>query len=342
MSYNPVDIAREGHRYQVIVRNDETAIEVVADRVQSVDPRFTANLEKAYELGNVDPVGTATDPTEYTVVVEDNLHNSEVDLVLAGQDPTSGSAFCVADFVTNDDLHVYIVIRDNSDNLTEELAYTDGVLAEITWRFVVGGACTTSITINTAHGCMYSSGSVTSGSGLIHTTWGASDLVSPGIVKGKDARICLGGTSEAANRTYRLQSFSVRAAFPVTAVRELGTRSLVGQLIGPPDVTVDFDLLMADHQPTEILTNLSSGSICMSFDDLAEFNAAIRLYDPDQAQSSANVLKAWVLENLRVSGGTPVRAQVRGLATMRYTCTVGRATTPDCGGLKVYTTGDIP
>jgi len=342
MSFNPTDIARFGHRYQLHVRNNETAQEAVADRVQSADPRFTANLEKAYELGSVDPVGTATDPPEFTFVFEENLHNSEIDLILAGQDPTSGSSFCVGDLVEQDDIHLYLLSRDNNGNLTEELLYNDGVVAEMAWRFVVGGACTTTFTVNAKQGCLYTSGSPTSGSGLIHTSWGGGDTTSPGIIKGKDARITLGGTVEATRRAFRLQSFTVRCAFPVQAVKELGTRTLVGQLVGPPDVTVDFDLLMADYQPTDVIAALSSGSTCFDLTNLNEFDAAIRLYDPDQTQISANVLKAWHLENLRASAGTPMRAQVRGLATMRYSLTVGKATTVGCGGLKIYTTGDMP
>jgi len=42
----PTDLAHFGHRYQVYVKNNETSEEVVADRVQSIDPRYTANLER--------------------------------------------------------------------------------------------------------------------------------------------------------------------------------------------------------------------------------------------------------------------------------------------------------
>lgn len=330
----PSDIAHFGHRYQVLVLNNETSEEVVADRVQSVDPRFTANLEKAYELGNVAAVGTATDPPEFTVVIEENLHNSEVDLVLAGYDPTSGSSFNANDFVTNDDIYVYILSRDNDDAILNELEYSSGVTAEIAWRFQVGAACTTTFTINCKQGKLYTSGSV------VHGSWGALDTTSPGIIKGRDARITLGGTDVVTNRTWRLQSFNVRCAYPIESVSELGTRTLVGQLAGPPDVTVDLELLSADAQPTDILYDLTAGYY--DFAEPNEVSGTIRLYDPDLAQETANVLKAWVLENLRPSAGTPIRAQVRGLATTRYTLSVSRETTSDTGGMIVYTTADIP
>jgi len=331
----PTDLAHFGHRYQVYVKNNETSEEVVADRVQSIDPRYTANLEKAYELGNPSAVGTATDPPEFTVVISENLHNSEVDLVLAGKDPSSGSSFDAADFVTNDDIYIYILVRDNDDTIQNELEYSGGVTAEIVWRFVVGGACTTDFTINCKQGKLYTSGSV------VHDSWGAFDTTSPGIIKGRDAKITLGGTDVDDNRTWRLQSFMIRCAFPVEAVRELGTRTLVGQLVGPPDITCELELLSADAQPTSALFDLTTG-----YYDFAEPNllatSSIRVYDPEQAQETANVLKAWVLENLRAASGTPIRAQVRGLATTRYTLSVSKETTSGTAGLICYTTGDIP
>jgi len=330
----PSDIARFGHRYQVLILNNETAEVVVADRVQSIDPRYTSNLEKAYELGNPSAVGTATDPPEFTVVIEENLHNSEVDLVLAGYDPTSGSSFNVVDFVTNDDIYVYLLIRDNDDTIQNELEYSGGVTAEIAWRFQVGAACTTTFTINAKQGKLFTSGS------LVHDSWGAFDTTSPGIIKGRDARITLGGTDVDTNRTWRLQSFNVRCTFPVESVQELGTRTLVGQLIGPSDVTVDFELLSADQQPADILFDLTSGYY--DFAEPNEVDGAIRLYDPDLAQETDNVLKAWKFENLRPGSGTPIRAQVRGLATTRYTLSVSREDTADSGGLIVYCGIDIP
>jgi hypothetical protein len=331
----PTDIAHFGHRYQVLVKNNETSEEVVADRVQSIEPRLTANLEKAYELGNPSAVGTATDPPEFTVVIEENLHNSEVDLVLAGKDPTSGSVYNAADFVTNDDIYVYLLARNNAGTVINELEYGGGVTAEIASRFQVGAPCTTTFSINSKTGKLYTSGSV------IHSSWGAFDTTSPGIIKGKDARITLGGTDIDTYRTWRLQNFTVRLVFPIESASELGTRTLVGQLPGPPDVTVDFELLSADKQPADVLFPLTSGYY--DFSNPNEISqATIRLYDPDEDQESANVLKAWVLENLRASGGTPIRAQTRGLATTRYSLSVSRETTSGSAGMIVYTAGDVP
>jgi len=240
----------------------------------------------------------------------------------------------VAQGIANDDLTVYLLSRDNDGAIQNELEYDNGVTAEIAWRFVVGAACTTTFTINAALGKLYTSGSV------IHDSWGAYDTTSPGIIKGKDAKITLGGTDVDTHRTYRLQSFTVRAAFPTESVRELGTRTLVGQLVGPPDVTVDFDLLSADQQPTSVLFGLTTGYYDLA--DPQEVDGTIRVYDPDETQEAGNIIKTFKMENLKVSAGTPIRAQVRGLATTRYTLTIGREDTENTGGLIVYTTGDLP
>lgn len=331
---DPTDAGHLGHRYQVLVYNATSGSTVVADRVQSIDPTFTSNLEKAYELGNADPVGTATDPTEFRVVVEENLHNSELDLLLAGKNPTSGSTFNLADFVTELANKVYLLSRDNAGTILNELMYDEAVLADLTWRFVQGGPCRSTFTLNGKLGKFYTSGSAP------HVAWGALDTVSPGIIKGKDARLYLGGTTEPTNRVYRLQSFTLRATFPVQVVRELGNRALVGYVIDSPDATLDVELLSADVQPWDILANLVAGYY--DFNDLQEVDGAIRLYDPaSSTQETADVIKAWKLENLRAATGTIQRAQVRGLATARISLTVGKADTSGTGGVIVYTE-DLP
>jgi len=47
------------------------------------------------------------------------------------------------------------------------------------------------------------------------------------------------------------------------------------------------------------------------------------------------------LENVRVTGGMPVRANVRGLATARYTLTVSKESTTDSAGLIVSNRNDL-
>jgi len=314
-----------------LVKNNTSGSEVVADRVQSIEPTLTSNLEKAYELGNLDPVGTATDPTEYRVVIEENLHNSEVELLLAGKHQTATS-YNLGDFLTNIDNFVYLLARDNDDNILNELEYGGGALAELVWRFVQGGACTTSLTLNCKSGKLYTSGSV------VHDSWGGLDAVSPGIIKGKDARLYLGGDVDPTNIVYRLQAFTLRATFPIQVVRELGNRTVVGYVIDSPDATLDFDLLDADHQPADVLAALTSGYY--DFGDLQEVDGAIRLYDPDLAEASS-AIRAWKLENLRTATATPKRAQVRGLATQRYSLPIGKADTEGSAGVLCYV-GDIP
>lgn len=332
---NPTDSGHLGHRYQVLVYNATSGSTIVADRVQSIDPTFTANLEKAYELGNPDPVGTATDPTEFRVAIEQNLYGSELELLLAGKNPTSGSSFNIADFLTELENKVYQLSRDNAGAILNELVYEDVVLADITWRFVQGGPCRTTFTLNGRLGKLYASGSAP------HQQWGGFDTSSPGIIKGKDARLYLGGNAEPTNRIYRLQSFNLRATFPIQTVRELGNRELVGYLVDVPDATLDFELLSADHQPHDVLTNLITGYY--DFNDLQEVDGAIRLYDPDSStQLTTDVIKAWKLENLRAATGTILRSQVRGMATTRYSLSIGKADTSDTGGVLVYVNTDIP
>ena len=332
MSSDPTDYGHLGHRYQVLVKNNTTGSEIVADRVQSIEPTLTSNLEKAFELGNVDPVGTATDPTEYRVVLEENLHNSELELLLAGKSPLGDTSFNLGDFLTNLDNYIYLLIRGNDDTILNELEYGSGALAELAWRFVQGGACTTTLTLNCKSGKLYTSGS------LVHDSWGGLDTVSPGIIKGKDARLYLGGTTDPTHKVFRLQSFTLRATFPIQVVRELGNRTIVGYVIDTPDANLDFDLLDADHQPADVLTQLTTGYY--DFGDLQEVDAAIRLYDPDLAQEAGNIVRAWKMENLRVATATVKRAQVRGLATQRYSMPIGKADTAGSAGVLCYV-GDI-
>jgi len=182
----------------------------------------------------------------------------------------------------------------------------------------------------------------TSGSWLTTPIHGAQTLDSTSIAgaRGKEARIWFGSAGsapDAAERAYRLQSFNIRATPPVQSVRELGRRNLVGKLLEPWDVTVDFDVAAADEQPHDKFF----AAIAAGYDltDTERQHIFIRLYDPDLAEA-AGVIRAWEVHNCRPTATTPVRAQVRGLSTYRYTLTSELEAVTDSGGMVVYK-GDL-
>ncbi|MCW7071862.1 MAG: hypothetical protein OCU12_06025 [Methanophagales archaeon] len=332
---DPTITGRLGHRFQVVVKDASTGYEEVADRVQNVEFGATHNLEKAYELGRKGPVGSAADPAEFNATIEANLHGGmKAELVIAGKDPDSDTSYTLGDIVDNDDLEVYVVMRDDSNTVDQEIGYSDNVVGSITWTFQVGGACTARFALEGTGGSFYTQN-------FPHASFGALNDSDPGIIKGKDARIWFGSsgsTPDADERAYRLQRFTITARFPVETVRELGRRAIVGKLLSPPDVTVDFDVSLADEQPIDkFYAAMANG---YDLGDEESQHAFVRLYDPDLAEANT-VLRSWVIENVRPTSTTPVRAAVRGLGTMRYALTSEKEATADSGGVTVYK-GDIP
>ena len=334
---DPSVIGRQGHRYQLILKNDSTGEEENIDRVQNVEFGLTATTEKIYELGRVAPVGSAQDPVDFRVTFENNLHDElEAEFIIAGKDVDVDTSYDMDDVISQTDLIAYLLMRNTSGTVDGEIKYTDMVTAEIQWRFAVGGVCTTSITMEGSGGSWLAQGSTD------HASWQTLDNTSIGGAKGKDARIWFGSggsTPDADARAYRLQSFNIRATFPVQTVRELGRRQIVGKLLDPVDITVDFDVLAADEQPHDAFFTAMGGGTGYDFVNPTTQHAFIRLYDPDQTEASS-VLRAWKIENLRPTAVTPSRAQVRGLATYRYTLTAEKEETSDTGGLVAYK-GDI-
>jgi hypothetical protein len=170
-------------------------------------------------------------------------------------------------------------------------------------------------------------------------SWGAQDLVSPGGIRIKDARLFLGGS---ASRAYRIQSFTLRVNWRTTVVREAGNRAIVGILADPPEAMLDFVVAFADYQPDNILyaTAVSGGS----YYDYANYQVMtgnyIRVYDPAAAEG-ATVLRTWKLENLVVTNASPLIANVRGLATKRYSMVVPSVTTANSGGVLMGV-GNLP
>lgn len=334
---DPTVVGRLGHRYQLILRNNATGEEENIDRVQNVEFGLTATTEKFYELGRVAPVGSAHDPVDLRCSLENNMHEEmEAEFICAGAVVATATSYDLEDFVTQNELMAYLLMRNTAGAVDNEIKYTDMVMAEITWRFVVGGACTTSITLEGTGGSWLASGSED------HAAWQGLDNTSIGGAKGKDARIWFGtsgSTPTVADRAYRLQAFTIRATFPVQSVRELGRRAIVGKLTEPVDVTVDFDVAAADYQPHDQFFTDMGGGTGYDFINPTVQHAFVRLYDPDAAEATS-VIRAWRIENCRPTDVTPARAQVRGLATYRYTLTAERETTPGTGGMTVYK-GDI-
>ncbi|MFA4987964.1 MAG: hypothetical protein WC712_15400, partial [Candidatus Brocadiia bacterium] len=221
---NPSDVGRLGHRFQALFAHATSGKSAVADRVQRFEPAIRTNTEVYNELGNLDPVGSASDAPEFRVSVEEYVHNCELDLLLAGKDPASDTAWNLVSYVNNGVVTAYLLERDNSDVVQGELEIGNCVVSEIQWSWQMGQPITARYTLEGRAGKRYNAANV------VHDTWGAFDTSSPGAIKIKDARLFLMGVT-AGYRVYRLQSFTLRTAYRTQVVREAGNRSLVGVVV---------------------------------------------------------------------------------------------------------------
>ncbi len=333
---DPTDVGRLGHRYFPIIGNVSTGEEEVISRAQSIEFGTTHTTEKIYELGRIAPIGSAQDPTDLRCTWEVNMYEElRSEFVLAGKDVDTDTEYNLGDIMDEDDNELYVLIRDNDGTFTDEVHYMDCVTTELAWRFAVGAVCAATLTVEG-----------TAGSWLTTPTHGSGDVIldetSIGGAKGKEARIWFGtggSAPTATDRAYRLQSFNIRATFPVQTVRELGRRQIVGKLLEPVDVTVDFDVAAADEQPHDVFFAALAGNVGYDLTDTERQHIFIRLYDPDAAEATT-VIRAWEVHNCRPTATTPVRAQVRGLSTYRYTLTSEAEAVTDSGGLIAYK-GDI-
>jgi hypothetical protein len=325
MSSNPTDIAWLGHRLGCFLQNTGGTNDVWVDRVQEADSTLTIPTENYFELGNVSQIGITQAPAEYRFVLRQNLHNNELDSILAGGSGSPVAAFNVGDMVANTAIRANIVARaTGATNPSYEWQYANNTIGELSYEFVINAACTTSCTLQGRAGTFYTSGS------LIHTSWGVLDSTSPGGVNGKDMRVFFSSTST--GRIYRVQRLMSRTTFPVQTVKELGDRTIKGLLADTPTTTVEFDLLPADYQPIDVLFSIVGTGYDLGQPVLTNMYGI--LYDPTAAEA-ATPIKYFKWENVQVTGGTPIRGQVRALATMRYTLNVTKATTANSGGLIV-------
>lgn len=336
MSTNPTMAALLAHRSGAWLRNANlssgSATDLWLQRLQSVEPTGTHNSTDYFQLGAVDKSGNTLDPTTYRIVVEQNLHDSTLDMSLAGVNPTTGSGCNVGNMVSQTNT-LYVVNRNDNDSVFLETAVGSMRVTEIQWRFVMNGACTEQVTLEGTSGSQY----YTAGT-FPHPLWGSFDNLTPGAVHGKDARIYFNATGDA-NKAYRLQSFTIRVQFPVQTVNEIGNRQLVGQLSDTPNVTVDFELNPADQQPNDVFfpESTDGGVSKLAMGQPQTKDVYINLFDPALAEG-ATVIKSWRLENLRPTSNTPVQARVRQLATSRWTLTNVSVDTANSGGVTISKT----
>jgi len=301
-------------------------------RLQSIDPAWNANTTQYYELGNFDPVGFGLDPTDFTLSFQQNIVTQDSDFLLAGKNPTSATSFNLGDIINaSGSAAAYLTVRSNpSTNPTSIYALTNLTTVELTYSYQIKQPCTFTPRVQATVGRWYTTGNFgTLPAGV--STWGTPDTTSAGAIRGRDCRITFGNPT---SQAYRLQAFHLKATFPVQKIEEMGTRAMVGYLAEPPDVTVDYDILSADDQPHDQWATLTSGYY--DFNNLTGGSTVyVTLYNPTAAEATTAV-RGWRIENLVAATSTPVRAQVRGLSTVRYSMKVTKANTSGTGGVVIF------
>lgn len=334
---DPQNVALFGHRHQLIVRNTTSGSEVVADRVQTFDANFDSRFEKAYELGRVAPVGVTQGPPEFRLSWQKNLTDSiDDELILANifPNPALAQRYTLGDLLSNASrLRTFLLTRNQAGTIQSEQVYDTGSVESIEIAWQADGAMTMTWNIVATNGQSFTSGSY-------HVAFAALDETSLGVIHSKDARVWLTSGSVANDRQFRLQSFRIRASFPSQFVKEIGRRSNVGTLTDVADVTVEMDFLHADDQPTEVFYSVVNGAYDYQNPITTPINARIRVFDPRLGEG-VSVLRMFLVENLVATSHQPIRAQVRGLSTKRYTLTSQRETTANSGGLVVSNRNDL-
>jgi len=309
--------------------------EIYVDRVQSAEPTQTIRQDKSYELGRKGPTGASEDPPDFRFVWEENWAKWESALYQAGKDPSTDTSFNLGDIVDNTDVDIYVVTEDSDGVAQNEYVYEQSSLSELAMSWRMGSPITVRYTRDAINGKIYRQGALT------HTARTALDDASPGSINPKDARVFFyssGCTPADTDRVYRLQGFDITARFPSFSVLEIGRRDKVGVLIDPPDVSCTMDAQPGDDQPWDRF--FDDAGTYLDLNTLQAQNGLIRIYDPEETEASS-VLGSVVLENLKSTGGTPLRAQVRGLSTSRISADVSKEVTENSGGMICYV-GDIP
>ena len=333
---SPANVALYGYRTMPFLRHTTTGSEAVIDRVQSIEPSFTLRSDPYYELARKGKIGTTQSPPEFRLTFEQNMVNSmEAEFLMAGKGiaPAGAQSYNLGDFLNSaGKINAYVLLQNNDGTIYGEQEFTGLSLSEINYRFTIGGAITQSFAFVGTQGRFYVPP-------VTHSIFGTLDNVSLGGIHGKDTRVSLTSGSSQANMAWRLQNFNLRVAFPTVQVMELGNRTIQGTLSDVPDVNLDFDLLFGDQQPADKFFTLTGGYYDYQ-NPVAAFNGFVRVFDPTQAEG-LNVVKMFKIENLLPTAHTPIRSQVRGLSTVRYSVAMSRESTTDSGGVIVSNRGDL-
>lgn len=328
---NPVNTAMYSFLSQVWLLNTTSGSQAVIDRVQSIEPSVSLSTTRYYELGRKGPIGATQNPAQYRLALMQNLYNSlELDYVLAGKpiSPAGVQTWNLGDLLTNAGRYTAYVLNRNQDaTIMDEKEVNGCSIADITWSFNINSAITQAFNLIGTGGKLYKTAST------VHT-WGVTDDVSLGGVHGKEARVWFTSGSVATTRSFRIQTMQLRATFPNIYVGELGNRQLVGTLSDAPEVSLDFDILTADDQPTEKFFVDQTTYYDLN-NTTTPFNAFIRIDDPSNTSEGSSIIKSFKVENVMAVSHTPIRSQVRGLSTSRYSLISSKETTTDSGGVVI-------
>ncbi len=77
----------------------------------------------------------------------------------------------------------------------------------------------------------------------------SADASIPAAIRGKNVPVTIGIESQ-----YRVQSVTLRGTFPNTKITEMGSISVVGYVVDPPDITGDISVLDVDNELVSLLT----------------------------------------------------------------------------------------
>jgi len=328
---DPVNVALYSFLSQVWAYNETSGSQATVSRLQNIEMTGNYPNRGYYEIGRKGKIGTTRDPAEYRVTLEQNLFESlQLDYILSGKPiaPSGAQTWNLGDLLTYAGKYRLYVLNRNQDlTLMNEKEINGCSVAEISWRFSIDGAIGQMVSFVGRGGKLYKAAST------VHT-WGAQNDTDSGGIHGKEARIWLGTSgSGAADRAFRLQSFNIRATFPSVIVKELGRRASVGTLNDVPEVSVDFELLAADDQPSALFFRDQTTYYDLD-DPVTPIDAYVRIFDPDLSEA-ASVIKSFKIENVTPSTHAPIRSQVRGLSTIRYGLISNNEDTADSGGIII-------
>lgn len=328
---DPSNVGLYSFLSQCWILNSTSGSQAVIDRVQSIEPSVALTTQRYYELGRKGPIGATQNPAQYRLSLMQNLYNSlELDYILSGKNisPAGVQTWNLGDLLTYAGKYTAYILNRNQDlSIMDEKEVNGCSIADITWSFTVNGAITQTFNLIGTGGKLYKAAST------VHT-WGSTDDTSLGGIHGKEARIWFTSGSVATTRAFRMQTMQLRAVFPNVYVGELGNRQLVGTLSDSPEVSLDFDILLADDQPTEKFFVDQTTYYDLN-QTVTPFQAAIRIDDPTNTTEGSVIVKSFLVDNVMAVAHTPIRSQVRGLSTARYSLIVSKEASANTGGVVI-------